>query len=468
MVHLLRNGQVAQAKLAVTPAGDAYEAEADRIAAQVATGAAVPPAVLPGAMAVRASRVAPNAPAIAAPSIVEQVVRTAGQPLDAETRTFMESRLGHRFSDVRVHADALAAQSAQAIEAHAYTVGEHLVFGQSRYAPGTQEGRQLIAHELVHTLQQRSAAAPAAVQRDHYTPAEQQALVAGTMRAQAADLAMAAARQFQPGDLVFRRGSSALAFLMNEPVTHGGIYLGGGIIHDVTGLGNRFIPVAKFYSTTLGEAADASVFRVVRFIGPENALILQRLLSNIARHDYRMPTDPIPFNLFSTADDYRTATCLEYAHAQFLYAIRQLASDPAVPAATRASLRATYFTGAAAEPNPLATPTIERNIGNMVAPSSASTFGNPVGSPPPRTASAAAQNALMVGAATAMATDVNPSRFQNRDESTYRQVWPGGSGIGGTILNILMGMTYDETLLPTFTYRSFVDSRRFFQDVTPP
>jgi hypothetical protein len=320
----------------------------------------------------------------------------------------------------------------------------------------------------VHTLQQRTGAVPGAVQRDHYTPAEQQALVAGTMRAEAADLAMAAARQFQPGDLVFRRGSTALAFLMNEPVTHGGIYVGGGIIHDVTGLGNRFIPVAKFYSPALGEAADASAFRVVRFIGPEHDLIVQRLLSNIARHNYRMPTDPIPFNLFSTADDYRTATCLEYAHAQFLYAIRQLASDPSVPEATRASLRAMYFTGAAAEPNPLAMPTIERNMGNMVDPSAAATLGNsPVGSPPPRTPSAMTMNALMIGAATGMATDVDRARFQNRDESAYHQVWPGGSGIGGKILNFVMGMAYDETVLPTFTYRSFVDSRQFFQDVTP-
>ncbi|MEP0546756.1 MAG: DUF4157 domain-containing protein [Rhodothermales bacterium] len=92
-----------------------------------------------------------------APGIVEEVVRTPGQPLDATLRHAMERRLGHDFSHVRVHADAKADASAQAIGALAYTVGGHVVFAQGAFAPHTQAGRTLLAHELVHVAQQGSA-----------------------------------------------------------------------------------------------------------------------------------------------------------------------------------------------------------------------------------------------------------------------------------------------------------------------
>lgn len=91
-----------------------------------------------------------------APSIVEEVLRSPGQPLDASTRAFFEPRFGHDFSKVRVHADAQAAQSAQAVNALAYTVGQHTVFAAGRYAPGTSAGKHLLAHELTHTIQQRT------------------------------------------------------------------------------------------------------------------------------------------------------------------------------------------------------------------------------------------------------------------------------------------------------------------------
>jgi hypothetical protein len=94
-----------------------------------------------------------------APSIVEDVLRSAGQPLDPTTRAFMEPRFGHDFSRVRVYADDKAAESARAVEANAYTVGNNVVFGAGQYAPQTNSGRQLIAHELSHTLQQGAASA---------------------------------------------------------------------------------------------------------------------------------------------------------------------------------------------------------------------------------------------------------------------------------------------------------------------
>ena len=78
-----------------------------------------------------------------------------GRPLDAAARKFFESRFGTDFSNVRVHTDRRAADSAQSIDALAYTLGRDLVFAPGQYAPGTDEGRRLIAHELAHVLQQK-------------------------------------------------------------------------------------------------------------------------------------------------------------------------------------------------------------------------------------------------------------------------------------------------------------------------
>ncbi|MBS1911332.1 MAG: DUF4157 domain-containing protein [Bacteroidetes bacterium] len=92
-----------------------------------------------------------------APPVVHQALNRPGQPLDRATRGFMEPRFGRDFGNVRVHSDGMAAGAARAIDAQAYTVGNHIVFGAGRYAPGTQGGRQLIAHELTHTIQQGGA-----------------------------------------------------------------------------------------------------------------------------------------------------------------------------------------------------------------------------------------------------------------------------------------------------------------------
>jgi hypothetical protein len=94
-----------------------------------------------------------------APSIVSQVLRSPGQPLDAGTRDFFESRFGHDFRDVRVHTDYRANESARAVHALAYTVGRDIVFRDGQYMPATMAGRRLLAHELTHAIQQRGTAA---------------------------------------------------------------------------------------------------------------------------------------------------------------------------------------------------------------------------------------------------------------------------------------------------------------------
>lgn len=95
-----------------------------------------------------------NAVVSEVPPIVHEVLRSPGQPLDAATRAFMEPRFGHDFSEVRVHTDDKAAQSARVMNALAYTVGHEIIFENGRYAPRSTIGRALMAHELTHVIQQ--------------------------------------------------------------------------------------------------------------------------------------------------------------------------------------------------------------------------------------------------------------------------------------------------------------------------
>jgi Domain of unknown function (DUF4157) len=150
----------------------------------------------------------------AVPQIVHEVLRSPGQPLDATTRAYMESRFGHDFSRIRVHTDPsiigsdiavnqpddlheqeasrvsamvmhakdssarganfshirvhvgeVAAESARAVNARAYTVGQNIIFGEGYYSPSTFGGKQLIAHELTHAVQQRSVPGRSFLQR---------------------------------------------------------------------------------------------------------------------------------------------------------------------------------------------------------------------------------------------------------------------------------------------------------------
>ncbi len=111
----------------------------------------------PAASAIRAPRELVGAvdPGLtAAPANVREALASPGQPLDAATRDFMEPRFGYDFSRVRIHTDARAIESADAVGAAAYTVGAHIVLGKGQPSPGAIAGRQLLAHELAHVVQQ--------------------------------------------------------------------------------------------------------------------------------------------------------------------------------------------------------------------------------------------------------------------------------------------------------------------------
>jgi hypothetical protein len=174
-----------QAKLAINTPGDEYEQEADRISERVMrmpepqvqracdgdAGCAQRQPGDDGRLQMRTTGPGSLAGSEAS-SAVHEVLRSPGQPLDPGTRAFMETRFGHDFSQVRVHADTAAALSAREINAQAYTVGRDIVFGSGRFLPGMSEGRQLLAHELAHVIQQSGGATGSAllqVQRKCYT-----------------------------------------------------------------------------------------------------------------------------------------------------------------------------------------------------------------------------------------------------------------------------------------------------------
>jgi hypothetical protein len=111
-----------------------------------------------------------------APAIVHEVLRSSGDKLDDETRAAVEPRFGHDFGAVRLHADSRAAESADAVGASAYTVGNDIVFNAGRYAPGSTAGQRLLAHELTHVVQQSGSSGAGTVTVGHAdSPAEREA-----------------------------------------------------------------------------------------------------------------------------------------------------------------------------------------------------------------------------------------------------------------------------------------------------
>lgn len=151
-----------QARLNVGAPGDAYEREAHRVAEQV-TRMPVASGRGPGESA---RPVLPAPPQVsrkgegaAGPAVSDHFHTSlgVGRGLDPATRSFFEPRFGHDFGQVRVHTGPGAARLAASLNAQAYTVGRDVVFGEGRYAPHTQAGRRLLAHELTHVVQQSGA-----------------------------------------------------------------------------------------------------------------------------------------------------------------------------------------------------------------------------------------------------------------------------------------------------------------------
>ena len=156
--------------LGLSQPGDPSEREADLVADQIMSGLheeRAPTHTPPSSTLLRRPHVrgaeaaaAASLPSVpnSAPAHVHEVLRSPGRPLDPATRAFMEPRFDHDFQHVRVHTGGAAAQSAQSVNARAYTLGNQLVFGAGHYAPHSVLGRHLLAHELTHVVQQGARA----------------------------------------------------------------------------------------------------------------------------------------------------------------------------------------------------------------------------------------------------------------------------------------------------------------------
>lgn len=97
---------------------------------------------------------APSSFSETAPPIVHEVLQSPGQPLDMETRAFMEPRFGHDFSKVKVHNDEKAGEASRSVKSLAFTTGQDIFFAPGQYAPYIYAGKHLLAHELSHVVQQ--------------------------------------------------------------------------------------------------------------------------------------------------------------------------------------------------------------------------------------------------------------------------------------------------------------------------
>ncbi len=87
-----------------------------------------------------------------------QQAKRRGQPLDKKLQAKMGAAMGADFSGVRVHTDTQSQHLNQAVQAKAFTTGQDVFFNQGQYKPSSQEGQELIAHELTHVVQQKGAA----------------------------------------------------------------------------------------------------------------------------------------------------------------------------------------------------------------------------------------------------------------------------------------------------------------------
>lgn len=147
-----------QPKLEVSSPGDPAEREAERITEEVMSMS--DPSAVDGSLEVRRSVSAGGSGSSDGSTISEESerrirsVQGGGKPLSEEARSFFEPRFGRDFSDVRVHTGTDADQAARSINATSFTMGSDIAFAKGNYDPDSTEGKQLLAHELTHVVQQ--------------------------------------------------------------------------------------------------------------------------------------------------------------------------------------------------------------------------------------------------------------------------------------------------------------------------
>jgi type II secretory pathway pseudopilin PulG len=144
-----------QAKLKVGQPGDKYEQEADRIADTIMS------------MPESQTQQQWEGKRLLARTSAEPLIEQNGERLPAPCRRFFEGRLGYSFDNVRIHADHKAHLLSESLAARAFTYGTNIVFNRGEYNPAHKEGQRIIAHELVHIIQQNSVQPETAGSKPH-------------------------------------------------------------------------------------------------------------------------------------------------------------------------------------------------------------------------------------------------------------------------------------------------------------
>ena len=167
--HRLISNILIQPKLTVGTVNDVYEQEADAVAdrimrmpepsvqrkcAHCEEDERIMKKPLTSFIQAKGNEGGMEAPASVSKQIESS--RGGGNRLDENTKTFMESRFGTDFSGVKIHTDNTAIQMSRNINAQAFTVGNDIYFNSGKYDPQSDEGKRLLAHELVHTVQQEN------------------------------------------------------------------------------------------------------------------------------------------------------------------------------------------------------------------------------------------------------------------------------------------------------------------------
>lgn len=156
-----RAGPPIQARLRLGPGGDQYEHEADQVAQTMAQDLASRRRRAGGnARSIRHRPLAGSGDLDARLGSAVERARGYGQPLPENVRGQMELALGADFSAVRVHSDTLADRLNGSLDARAFTTGKDIFFRRGEYHPGSPGSQRLLAHELVHVVQQGAPGAP--------------------------------------------------------------------------------------------------------------------------------------------------------------------------------------------------------------------------------------------------------------------------------------------------------------------
>lgn len=157
--RILEQGKI-QAALSISQPDDPAEREAERVAEQVMRMSAAESPVDPG-VAKGINRKGTSSQTVVLDEAEKQIqsVTAGGKPLSPATRSYFEPRFGRDFSDVRLHTGSKADEAARSINAEAFTHGTDMVFRGGMYNPGSKWGKELLAHELTHVVQQDDATA---------------------------------------------------------------------------------------------------------------------------------------------------------------------------------------------------------------------------------------------------------------------------------------------------------------------